>query len=196
MEKDRAVASGISQRKTLIRVTLTALFGALISAGAFIAIPLPGSPVPLVLQNMFAVLSGLILGPALGAASTGLYLLAGILGAPVFAGAAGGLARLLGPTGGFLAGYPLMAAIAGLIAGSPKADRRTTMARLILAVIAGMVSVYIPGLIRLKFALDYSWQETVIAGCLPFLPGDALKGAVAVCIAPRLRRVVADHLND
>lgn len=181
--------------KTLIRVALTALFAALTAAGTFIAIPLPGSPVPLVLQNMFALLAGLILGPVSGTASVGLYLLAGALGAPVFAGASGGLARLLGPTGGFYAGYPLMAAVAGLIAGTPKAARKISRPRLIAAIVAGMAVVYVPGVIRLKFALDYSWRAAVLAGCLPFLPGDALKGIVAGCIAPRLRRAVADYLD-
>ncbi|MDR0526107.1 MAG: biotin transporter BioY [Spirochaetaceae bacterium] len=195
MEKNNPASPGRSQRQSLIYVTLTALFAGLIGAGTFIALPLPGSPVPIVLQNMFALLAGLILGPALGAASAGLFLLAGILGAPVFAGASGGIARLLGPTGGFLAGYPLMAATAGLIAGTPRPDRPTSAGRLILGIAAGLASVYVPGLIRLKFALDYSWPETVLAGCLPFLPGDAIKGLAAGCIAPRLRRAAAEHLH-
>ena len=94
-----------SKRKTVTALTLTALFAALIAAGTFISIPLPFSPVPIVLQNLFTVLAGLILGPALGAAAVALYLAAGIIGAPVFAGATGGIVRLIGPTGGFLIGY-------------------------------------------------------------------------------------------
>ena len=62
--------------RTLIRIALIALFAALTAAGAFIAIPI--GPVPIVLQNLFALLSGLILGPLMGGASVGLYLLAGI----------------------------------------------------------------------------------------------------------------------
>jgi hypothetical protein len=85
----------ISKRKTTVMTTLTALFAALISAGAFIAIPLPVSPVPIAIQNLFAVLAGLVLGPVFGALSVGLYLLAGAIGAPVFAGATGGFVLII-----------------------------------------------------------------------------------------------------
>jgi len=78
-----------------VKITLMALFAALIAAGTFIAIPI--GPIPIVLQNFFALLSGLVLGPFLGAAAAGLYLLAGILSLPVFAGLSGGIARFAGP---------------------------------------------------------------------------------------------------
>ncbi|MDR2182111.1 MAG: biotin transporter BioY, partial [Treponema sp.] len=116
-------------RRPLAALSLTALFAALIAAGAFISFPLPFSPVPVVLQNFFAVLSGLVLGPVRGSAAVALYLLAGALGLPVFAGAAGGIAHFAGPTGGFLAGYLLAGLAAGLIAGKPrKRDSRLRLA--------------------------------------------------------------------
>ncbi|MDR0562689.1 MAG: biotin transporter BioY [Spirochaetaceae bacterium] len=195
MMKSTAVSPHIAQRKALLRIVLTALFGALTAAGNFIAIPLPGSPVPIVLQNMFALLSGLVLGPYLGGAAVGLYLLAGALGAPVFAGASGGFVRFFGPTGGFLLGYPLIAIAAGAIAGRPKAEYKTPTWRLAFAIFAGMLIVYVPGIIRLKFALDDTWQGAMLKGCAPFIPGDAVKGVLAGLIAPRMRRVIADHLD-
>jgi biotin transport system substrate-specific component len=117
----------------------------------------------------------------------GLYLAAGIAGAPVFAGAAGGIPRLLGPTGGFLLGYLLSAFTGGLIAGSPR--RALSRRRLILAVVAGLLVIYVPGVIRLRFALG-SWPKALGAGFIPFIPGDAVKGFIAVLISPRLRRAV------
>jgi biotin transport system substrate-specific component len=180
--------------KTSTGITLTALFAALTAAGAFISIPLPFSPVPVVLQNFFALLSGLILGPALGSAAVGLYLLAGALGAPVFAGAGGGLVRFLGPTGGFLAGYLLAALIAGLIAGRPRPEVQTSRRRIILAALAGLLAVYVPGIIRLKFAIDTPWTAAVAAGFTPFVFGDIIKGAAAVIIAPRFRRIAGEYL--
>jgi biotin transport system substrate-specific component len=182
------------KRKTITGITLTALFAALTAAGTFIAIPLPFSPVPVVLQNLFALLSGLILGPALGSAAVGLYLLAGAIGAPVFAGASGGFIRFLGPTGGFLIGYLLAALTAGLIAGRPRPEIQTPLWRIILAVLAGFLIIYAPGLIRLKFALDKSWAAALAAGFVPFIIGDLLKGIAAVIIAPRLRRIAAEYL--
>ncbi len=79
------------------------LFAALMAAGAYMAIPI--GPVPIVLQNMFVFLSGLLLGSRWGLASVAVYLLAGIVGLPVFAGGTGGIGRIFGPTGGFLLGY-------------------------------------------------------------------------------------------
>ncbi|MDR2746781.1 MAG: biotin transporter BioY [Treponema sp.] len=189
-----ALPGGAEKRRRISGLVLAALFGALIAAGTFISIPLPFSPVPVVLQNLFSLLAGLVLGPALGAAAVGLYLLAGIIGAPVFAGASGGIARALGPTGGFLLGYLFSAFTAGLIAGRPRRGTQVPLRRIILAVLAGLLVIYLPGLLRLRFAVG-SWGKALIAGFLPFIPGDAIKGAAAVLIAPRLRRPLGDHFG-
>ncbi|MDR2050008.1 MAG: biotin transporter BioY [Treponema sp.] len=182
----------MSNRGVIIRVTLVALFAALIAGGTFIAIPLPFSPVPIVLQNLFIVLAGLVLGPALGTAAAGLYLAAGALGLPVFAGAVGGAAHFLGPTGGFLAGYFFSALTAGLAAGRPKAGK-TSLFRLILASACGFLVVYIPGLLWL-YRLMGNRAAVFAAGFFPFLVGDALKAIAAVTAASRLRRAAADKL--
>jgi biotin transport system substrate-specific component len=184
-----------SRRRAVTGLTFTALFAALTAAGTFISIPLPFSPVPLVLQNLFALLSGLILGPLLGAAAVGLYLIAGALGAPVFAGAAGGFAHFFGPTGGFLGGYLLGAVTAGLMAGRPRAGIKTPLWRIILAVLAGFLVIYVPGVLRLKWVIDKPWPAALAAGFFPFLIGDLVKGAAAVIIVPRLRRTAADLLD-
>ena len=184
-----------TKRRAIAGLTLTALFAALIAAGTFIVIPLPFSPVPVVLQNLFALLGGLILGPVPGGAAAALYLIAGAVGAPVFAGATGGFVHFFGPTGGFLAGYLLSAVTAGIIAGPPKNGLKTPPWRIILAVAAGLLVIYIPGVIRLKYVIDKSWTTALAAGFLPFIIGDLLKGAAAVLIAPRLRRAAAVHLD-
>jgi len=79
------------------------LFAALTAVGAYISVPI--GPVPIVMQNMFVFLAGLLLGSRWGLASLAVYLLAGACGLPVFAGGTGGIARFAGPTGGFLVGY-------------------------------------------------------------------------------------------
>jgi biotin transport system substrate-specific component len=181
-------------RKTLLKICLTALFAALTAAGAFIAIPI--GPVPIVLQNLLALLSGLVLGPVLGGAAVGLYLLAGLLNLPVFAGGTGGIARFAGPTGGFLIGYLLMALLSGLIVGRPMAGKKTSLARLIIAVVAGILVVYVPGVLWLKARTGYDWAKALMAGFVPFLPGDALKGFGAILIAPVLRKTAADIFEE
>jgi biotin transport system substrate-specific component len=184
-----------ARRRHILRVTLTALFAALIAAGTFISIPLPFSPVPIVLQNLFAVLSGLVLGPVSGGAAAAVYLAAGAIGAPVFAGASGGFIHLLGPTGGFLYGYLLAAITAGLIAGRPRAGVKTPLWRIIVAAASGFLIVYAPGLLQLKAAAGLSWGRTLIVGCLPFLPGDAIKAALAVLVSARFRKLTADMFD-
>ena len=177
----------------LTRISLTALFAALIAGGAFIAIPI--GPIPIVLQNLFVLLAGLILGPVMGSAAVGLFLLAGILNFPVFSGGGGGLVRFAGPTGGYLAGYLLAAFLAGLIAGRPKAGARTSLPRLISAVIAGLLIIYVPGVAWLKISGNLGWIRALLAGFVPYIAGDILKGAAAVLVVPRLRRIASDHLD-
>jgi biotin transport system substrate-specific component len=184
-----------TNRKAITQTTMVALFAALTSAGAFVSIPLPFSPVPIALQNLFAILSGLILGPLRGAAAVALFLIAGALGAPVFAGATGGAAHFFGATGGFLLGYFIAALAAGFIAGRPRGNRPASLLRIILAVLAGFLVVYVPGLIWLKIVLDTDWVKALALGFIPFTIGDALKGIAAVLIAPRLRRVAAEQLD-
>lgn len=103
------------QLRYAVRLQTGALMVALISAGAFISVPIPGSPVPIVLQNMFVVLTGVLLPAGWAALSVGVYLILGAVGLPVFAGATGGLAHLAGPTGGFLIGFPIAAAVVAVI---------------------------------------------------------------------------------
>jgi biotin transport system substrate-specific component len=192
MEKSSTV---VVQRKNIIRLTLTALFAALIAAGTFVAIPLPASPVPIVLQNLFILLAGLILGPALGGAAVGLYLVAGAIGVPIFAGATGGFVKFMGPTGGFLFGYVLVAVFAGLIVGRPRADVKIPIWRVFVAAFIGMFSSYILGVPWLKVVLDTTWPSAFSMAMLPFIIGDAIKAVVAALIAPRLRRLVAENLD-
>ena len=178
-------------KKILVRISFVALFAALTAGGTFFVIPV-GS-VPIVLQNMFAVLSGLILGPIMGAAAVGIFLLAGILGFPIFSGGTGGIAILAGPTGGYLVGYFLASVLTGLIAGNP--SYKTPLPRLIIAATAGFIMIYVPGVLWLKNVLNTDWQGAFVFGFFPFIPGDILKAIAAVAIAPRLRRLAADYLN-
>jgi biotin transport system substrate-specific component len=178
-----------------VRLSLIALFAALTAAGTFISIPLPFTPVPIVLQNMFALLSGLTLGPLAGGAAVGLYLLAGAIGLPVFAGGKGGFVHFFGPTGGFLFGYLLSAILAGLIAGAPQADTKTPLWRLAIAGLAGMLIVYVPGVLQLKVVLNASWLKALAAGFTPFIAGNVVKTVVAVIAAQGLRKSAAKALN-
>ena len=103
----------MTKKPVMIQAVLSALFAALISAGAFIQIPMP-SGVPVVIQDMTALLSGMLLGPLWGSISVILFLLLGIIGLPVFSGKAGLQVLISGPTGGFLLGYLAAALLCGI----------------------------------------------------------------------------------
>ncbi len=178
-------------RKLTKSIVFVALFAALIAACAFVSIPVPGTPIPIVLQNMMVVLSGLLLGPVLGTASTVLFIVAGILGLPIFSGGTGGIAKIMGPTGGFIIGYAFAALVAGLICGRPRMGRKASIARIIVAALCGFVVMYIPGVIHFMRSLDKTFAETMALCVTPYIPGDIIKMVVSILIAIPLRKTVA-----
>jgi biotin transport system substrate-specific component len=171
-----------TQDKRLALLSVVGFAGAL-AAAAQIAIPLPGTPVPITLQPLVVVLAGLMLGPKLGAASMVLYLAVGASGLPVFApGGAPGVMRLIGPTGGYLIAFPFAAFVAGLVA-----SRRASLLGRWAAALLGMVVIFIGGLSQLTI-LTGSVRQAIALGITPFAVLDIAKALVAALIArPRNR---------
>ena len=179
---------------TLHQTVYASLFAALIAAGAFLAIPI--GPVPIVLQNMFVLLTGLLLGPRWGLAGVGIYLLAGAIGLPVFAGGTGGIGRILGPTGGYLIAYLPAVWVVGFV--SHRAKGSQTKGRIVgdaAAMILGTLIIYALGVPYLKTVTGMAWPKAAAVGMLPFLIGDALKIAAAAAIARTLRPVMAGKVE-
>jgi biotin transport system substrate-specific component len=171
-----------SQASTVAGVVL--MVGAT-AAGAQVAIPLPFTPVPLTLQVLMVVLSGFLLGVRRGASAQLSYLILGAVGAPVFAGFSGGLAHMLGPTGGYLFSYPLAAAAAGLafptiLAGTA---RWRAMAIAITAGLFGLAVIYALGTAWLAFQIQLPAREALAQGVLPFAAVDVAKVVLAALIA-------------
>ena len=158
-----------------------ALMAALTAVGAFIAIPV--GPVPIVLQNLFVYLAGLLLGSKWGFAGIAVYLLAGLCGLPVFSGGRGGIGHLFGPTGGYLVGFLPAVYIVGLI--SEKTEK--TVVADVAAMICGTGVIYFFGVAWLKILTGMSLVKTLAVGMIPFLIGDALKIAAAAALAKALR---------
>lgn len=153
-------------------IMLTALFTALVAAGAFIQIPM--IPVPITLQMLFVFMAGLLLPIQYSAASLALYIFLGAVGLPIFT-SGGGLAALLGPTGGFIFGF-LLAAIVGPIFASKKHD--SFFYNLLVALLMEVL-IYAVGLPWLKVKLSCTWAKAFAVGLTPFIIGDALKILVA-----------------
>jgi len=162
------------------------LLAALTAVGAYISIPI--GPVPIVLQSLFILLAGLLLGRAWGAVSVGIYLIAGIFGLPVFAGGTGGIGRFFGPTGGYLIGFLPAVYITGLI--SEKGRKNILID--VFAMICGSVLIYAFGVSWLRVITGMGLNKAVVVGMFPFLPGDALKIAAAAFIARSVRPLIGN----
>jgi biotin transport system substrate-specific component len=168
-------------------LALIAVFAALIAAAAYTAaIPVGGAGVPLTLQTFALLLAGLVLGPVRGFLAAALYLLLGLVGLPVFAGHAAGAAVFTGPTGGYLVGFPLLAAAAGLGAVLVGAGR-TRALLLLLPAVAGIVVDHVAGIVGMHLALDVSWAKAATFDA-PYWLGDLVKGAVAAIVAAEVHR--------
>ena len=166
---------------------------ALAAVCAHIALPLYFTPVPLTLAPFAVLLLGLLLTPRLAAATFLAYLAEGALGLPVFAPTlafTGGLAHLLGPTGGYLLAYPIAVM---LISFLWRRTQRGFAAALICAA-AGNLVLLACGALWLAVLTHASVQSALTLAVLPFLPGDALKITAAAALAAgfhRLRRRTA-----
>jgi biotin transport system substrate-specific component len=156
----------------------------LIALFAQVRIPLPFTPVPITGQTFAVLFVGAALGRRRGAASVLLYLAEGAVGLPVFAGGAG-LARLFGPTGGYLVGFLPAAYLAGWSA-EQGLDRRwfAALPHFLLA----QLSIYLTGVLWL--ATYVGWQQVLLAGLVPFLVLDAAKALLAAAALPSAWRLL------
>jgi biotin transport system substrate-specific component len=164
-----------------------------VAAAAHVAIPLPFTPVPLTLQPLAVLGVGLALGPVAGFLTMLAYLTEGALGLPVFSPTGhGGLAQLLGPTGGFLMAYPFVAAIAGgltrlLAARTPRFLAAT------IGCTAAVALLFASGAGWLMHVAHLSSHAVWVAAIVPFLPGEAIKICIAAGTFRALSRSRASH---
>ena len=173
----------MSDRNTLKRNLMIALFAALMAAGAYIRVPI--GPVPIVLSTMFVIMAGAVLGPAAGSIATAVHLIMGAVGIPVFAGGSGP-AVFAGPTGGYLIAYIPATFICGLISADTDSLKEGLPVRDITAVVAASLLLYAIGVPWLKWRLGIDWGKAFSIGMLPFLIGDAVKAAAVVAIRTAL----------
>jgi biotin transport system substrate-specific component len=140
-------------------------------------VEIPHQPVPFTLQTLFVLLSGAILGPRNGAISQILYLGLGILGAPVFAGGGFGLARLLGPTGGYLLAFPAAAAVGGYLVSIRKG-----LVWSFVSMATGLLLIFLSGTAQLYTVVTRDWVTAFQSGFLIFSWWDLLKLSAAAMI--------------
>ena len=155
---------------------------------AQIALPVPWSPVPLTGQTFAVLLSGAVLGARRALLAQALYLAEGAMGLPVFAGGAAGIATFAGPTGGYLAAFPLAAALTGALAERGWDRRFVTM---LAAMLLGSAVIFALGLIQLSRFVPQA--QLLAAGLLPFVPGDLVKSALASLAFPFAWRLARER---
>lgn len=158
------------------------------SFGAYVAVPLPWTPVPMTLQPLFVILAGALLGPRLGAAAMATYLAVGAAGAPVFSFGGAGIPWLLGPTGGYLLAYPAAAFVVGWMAG-----RDGGALRLSVALTAGIATLYLGGVSQLFLLTGQELGALLTLGVLPFVVGDLTKIVMALVLTRLLRPMSLDR---
>lgn len=189
--------SAVVPRSTAVTHALFILGGtAFIAAMAQIAIPVPGSPVPVTGQTLAVLLVGTTYGARLGLATFATYLLAGVAGAPIFAPSTTspnhGLDRLVGATGGYLVGMLLASALLGYLADR-RADQKFHTSY--PALLAGSAITFIFGVTWLRHSYDFSWAVAIEKGFTPFIIGEALKIAIVGTSLPLIWRKIARTLN-
>ncbi len=176
-------------------------FAGLTGLSAQIVVPLPFTPVPITGQVFGVLLSSALLGRWLGPLTQGLYVGLGALGVPWFAPASsatpftvGGLARLIGVTGGYLLGFVVAAVVVGWLVD--RGDRERSFAMNLSVLLAGVAVIYIAGALQLAFLLRTSLNETLLYGVVPFVPGDILKAVLAATVLAGTLPSRADDLSD
>ena len=175
---------------------LIAVFAALVAASALVAaIPVGGLGVPITLQTLAVMLTGLALGPGRAFAAVGLHTLLGLAGLPIFSGGRSGLGILAGPSAGYIIAFPLAAAAVGWLAAV--VIRRTVKFRAALlfaaAMVVSIVLIHGLGIAGMMVNAKLDFTKAFLAD-LPFYPGDILKNVLAVTIAIALHKAFPDLL--
>ena len=157
---------------------------ALLATSALVTVPL--GPVPFTLQTMVLALLPVALGHRVAVRSVALYLLIGAAGVPVFSGFSGGVAHLVGPTGGFLWGFLVGTALSGLVSRASASTRLGEP----LGALAMLLTSYVAGTAQLSLVLGVSAPAAAALAVLPFIGPDVLKLTVGVSAGRAVRRAL------
>lgn len=151
------------------RLAYAAEFAALFGLASFFVIPV--GPVPITLQVLLIAFVGLFLGPRTAVLAVILYLLAGAVGLPIFAGGKAGLGVLFGPSGGYLVGFLFLAFIAGLA-------RKTGTVGTLVGLVVAVAACHACGIIGMSLTLNKTLVQAFYMD-LVFVPADLVKVLLA-----------------
>jgi biotin transport system substrate-specific component len=170
-------------------IVFSALFAALLAVLSLFNVSLGFSPIPISLENLVIMLAGALLGARYGFISIGLVIVLTALGFPLLHGT-GGLALILGPTGGFIWAYPFSALLIGFFISRIKSNGLSALLlSFFIMEIFGSLMLYVTGVPWLSHVAGVSLSKALVLGCYPFLLGDAIKAFIAALIVLPVRQV-------
>lgn len=189
---------------TVQRMTLCAIFAALIVVCSWIAVPSPFAPgVNFTLQTFAIILAGLVLSPLEALCSSVVYVLLGVVGLPICSGFTTIYAKLPTVAGGYIIGFFIAPFIISLVKNSlfkifdkpdlSSAKKKTvhTIVYIITAVVIGILAVDVPGVIQGKILSGANWNSALVMFAFSFMPTDILKCILSAIIATALEKPVA-----
>lgn len=165
------------------KIPLLALGLSLLIIGSYLSFNLPITSVPFTLQVLFLFLISLYFSPIETFYIVLAYLFLGGIGLPVFAGGKGGLHTLFGPTGGYLFGFLLGGIAISILKKYSE----------ILALIVGIIIIYLLGSIWLSYSIKISYLKAITSGVLPFIPYDLLKGIIVYFLWKKLNKILKNQ---
>lgn len=175
------VLADVWSRTRVADVVTVVAAAAMTTAAAQIALPVPGSPVPVTGQTLAVLLTAAALGPLRGVLGQLLYLAAALVGLPVLAHGLGGPDYVFGATGGYLLGFVVAAFLVGRLA---KGGWSRTPVRVLISYAVGSLVIYAFGVTVLAFVSGQGMAWALQKGLVPFLAGDVLKALLAAGLLP------------
>ena len=169
-----------NQKITTYQMAVTAVMAAMLCVLGPLTVPI--GAIPISLANFVICLTAWLLGPKFGTLSVVIYLAIGLIGVPVFSGYGAGLAKVAGPTGGYLVGYLLLAFIGGLFIEKSNGQPVVSAVGLVL----GDAACYVLGTIWFMILTGADLVSALGWCVLPYLPGDAVKIVLAAVLTMQL----------
>lgn len=168
-------------------ITVVGLGAALMGVFSQLSIPFP--TVPLTLQVFGAILLAVILEAKLATLTMVIYTLIGAIGIPVFANFSSGISVIIGPTGGYITGFIVLAFVIG------KAAKQNNKGILVINAYIGLILQYAIGTFQLKKVMDLTLQEAMIAGVYPFILKDLILTGIAIGVALQVKKPIRSVLD-
>ena len=170
------------KKRSSVKIVLCGIFAAFTAICAMISIPF--GPVPMNLAHVAIFISAWILGPVWAAASQLIYILLGMIGLPVFSNLSAGVGHILGPTGGYILAYPLVAYVAGIIFNNKKIKGGKGI---VLGLFIAWMVEYVAGTAYYSAVTGVSMWAAVLICVIPFVIGDICKSVAVFFICKKIK---------